>query len=288
MSLLDLGDVDKTLLPWGGSHTGDGEVSAHTLRRPFFLEAPGSRVAVLLVHGFSGTPFEMRPLGEALFRRGYTVYAPRLFGHGETSAALGSSTHADWVRTVDEAFDALRARASTIYVCGLSLGGLLTLELASRRGPEQIAGITSLAAPLWFSRAAELITTLTRRLGRRPGLTIPKLSGSDIADPVMKQRNNLAQGTVGLPIPAVISLRDFADQVRALLPRVKVPALLVHAPQDHTAPYDCMAVLAKELGSPRVETMDAPRSFHVLPLDYDRDAIAEAVARHIDATTRSA
>ena len=137
-------DLDRAPLEDEGA-----QASAHALRRPFLLEAPQlpqSRTGVLLVHGFSGTPFEVRPLGEALWRAGYTVYAPRLAGHGTTAQDLAASTFHDWRRTVSDAFDRLRTEVDRICVCGLSLGGLLTLDLARERGAE-IAAIQVLAAP---------------------------------------------------------------------------------------------------------------------------------------------
>ena len=240
---------------------------------------------MLVVHGFSGTPFEMRLLGQSLANRGYTVYGPRLAGHGLTAAALGTSTYADWRKSVEAAFDFLATQVDRICVCGLSLGGLLTLDLASRRGKE-IAAIQVLAAPLWLTPGAEVAIAITRRLRRTPRYTLPKLSGSDVADGVLGRRNNLAQGAVGLPIPAVLSLRDFIDDVRPRLRSVEVPAFLAHARQDHTAPFECMSTLASELGSSSIETLTLERSYHVLPIDLERAALADAVFDHIERHTR--
>ena len=39
------------------------------------------RGAVLCLHGFSNTPYEMRPVAEALAARGYHVRAPAMAGH---------------------------------------------------------------------------------------------------------------------------------------------------------------------------------------------------------------
>src|SRR5262249_43085451 len=106
-------------------------------------------------------------------------------GHGTTSAALLATRAADWIRTVDDALSFLLTHGrgtSKVYVCGLSLGGLLTLDLA-RREKAAIAAITAIATPLWLTRGSELAIRLTRRLGGPPNVVLPKMAGSDIADP---------------------------------------------------------------------------------------------------------
>src|SRR4051812_24350152 len=107
---------------------------------PFRFDGAGPagvrRRGVLLVHGFAGTPFEMRGLGEALAARGFTVSAPNLAGHGPDAANLKATSWTDWYAGVERAFDELSASCDAVAVCGLSLGGLLTLELARRRGRE--------------------------------------------------------------------------------------------------------------------------------------------------------
>src|SRR5687768_898804 len=116
------------------------------LGAPFDL--PGNDRGVLCVHGFTGTPYEMRYLGQRLHDRGLTVVGPALPGHTTTVEDLDATTWRDWAAAVDEAFDALRARCRRVAVVGQSLGGLLSLYLASRR-PE-VAAVASLAAPLWL------------------------------------------------------------------------------------------------------------------------------------------
>ena len=61
----------------------------------FFLS--GSRTGCLLLHGFTSTPAELRPLGEALHRAGYTVHAPLLPGHGTSPEDLLHITYCDWI-----------------------------------------------------------------------------------------------------------------------------------------------------------------------------------------------
>src|SRR5262245_27456874 len=112
--------------------------------QPFWLGPDDARAGVLLVHGFTGTPFEMRLVGEALARRGLQVLAPLLAGHAGTTEDLRKTGWRDWLASVEQGFDALRARTERVAVCGLSLGGLLTLELARRRG-SQVAAIAVLS-----------------------------------------------------------------------------------------------------------------------------------------------
>jgi carboxylesterase len=273
--------------PFGADDAGFAEAgaqaSAVALRRPFYFAGDDER-RVLLVHGFTGTPFEMRPLGEHLARAGFTVYAPRLEGHGTTSEALLATRAADWIRTVDDALARLLGdgRVAKIYVCGLSLGGLLTLDLARRR-PEVVAALTAIATPLWLTLASELAIRVTRRLGGPPNFVLPKMAGSDIADPTLRRLNDRAQGSVGLPLPSVVSLHELAGQVKARLGEVRAPALCIHARKDHVAPYACLEALVRGLGSAgSIESLTLERSFHVSTLDYDRDTIFAAVAAHAE------
>ena len=242
---------------------------------------------MLLVHGFTGTPFEMRPLGEALAALGLSVEAPLLAGHGQPgliagTRALAATGWPDWLASVERAFDRLRARVTRVTVCGLSLGGLLTLELARRR-QGQLAAVASLSAPLWLTPAAERGLQLARRFPLMQLLAMPKLAGSDVRDPEMRRLNNLAQGRAAMPFRAVVSLSDLQARVRAGLGEVNAPALLMHSEQDHTAPFACMAELARLLGTPAQQRTEIvlTQSFHVITLDVERQRVFDAVAEHV-------
>ena len=95
---------------------------------------------VLLLHGLTGTPYEVRPFAQALARRGFAVRAPRLEGHQDLDA-LESSTWRQWYGGAEAAFEALRdgGRRRTV-VLGFSLGALLSLRLAALR-PRELQGL---------------------------------------------------------------------------------------------------------------------------------------------------
>src|ERR1044072_1532236 len=98
--------------------------------RSFVLE--GSRTkGVLLIHGLTGAPGEMRFLAKKLHRAGFTVYVPQLAGHGADPSTLLQTTWRDWLASVREAHSALAARVKEVYVAGVCLGGALGVAVAA-------------------------------------------------------------------------------------------------------------------------------------------------------------
>ena len=114
----------------------------------FFLSGDSGK-ALLLLHGFTASAAEMRPLGDFFHKRGYTVYAPLLPGHGTTPEDLKERTYEDFIGAAMAGYEKLKAiqGIEEIYVVGQSMGGLLALYLAEQgKG----AKVVALAAPVWI------------------------------------------------------------------------------------------------------------------------------------------
>src|SRR5439155_22684567 len=102
---------------------------------------PGSRpLGCLLVHGFTGTPEEMRPLAETLAAHGFPVHAVRLAGHGTDVTELARTRWSDWFASVEAGVARLRAAAGGPAGAGMPAGRLLPLRRAATRP----AGVTAL------------------------------------------------------------------------------------------------------------------------------------------------
>jgi len=112
---------------------------AHLDPSAFFLE--GGPVGVLLIHGFTGSPPEMRLVGDYLYQRGCTVSGPLLPGHGTNVDDMNRRQWSEWTAHVEWALSDLQSRCSTVFVGGLSMGALLTLYLGACR-PE-ISGLVA-------------------------------------------------------------------------------------------------------------------------------------------------
>lgn len=260
--------------------------------------APSEPRGVLLVHGFTGSPYEMHMLAQVLHRRGFHVAVPLLAGHHRSLRELADSRHADWLTSADEALHTLWARLSQrsrrrprIAVVGFSMGGLLTVELAQRYpaapgaadsswGAPAIDAVAVLASPLWLSPVAEKGIRWLSRVRGLQRLFVPKLTGADI------RARDLAPHRLrplGMPLLALRSLVELMAQARRHLPAVRQPALVAHGEHDHTAPYACLNAFATELGTPneQLTCLSLPRSYHQLLLDVEREVVFEAVSSHL-------
>jgi carboxylesterase len=251
---------------------------------PFWL--PGNNdVGVLCIHGFTGTPFEVRHLGRRLNEGGFTVSGPALPGHTTSIEELDRTTWRDWYGRVEQSFDELRARCAAVAVVGQSLGGLLALYLAAQRGPE-MTSVSALATPLWLfpmARAAVWATRPERPLAGRVGRALqalPKLGGSDVRDREMQRQNPCYRA---VPVRALHQLVAFMGEVDRSLPRVRVPTLVIHARNDHTAPFACSQRIAATVGAETVKHRALERSFHLIAVDVERDLVAEEVATFVRA-----
>ncbi|MGZ3405537.1 MAG: alpha/beta hydrolase [Polyangia bacterium] len=247
---------------------------------PFSLGS-GER-GVLVVHGFTGSPFEMRLLGEDLAARGFAVEGVKLAGHAATTRELAATTWHDWYRSAAEAVDRLRRRVGNkrVAVAGLSMGGLLALELARQRR-DDLAAICVMSAPLWLPPQAVKFARVTASLPLIRRIALPKLAGSDIRDRVMKERNRRAVPRAGMPLPALSSLVDLGEHLLDKLGDVKTPTLLIHSEHDHTVPYDCMDAIAHRLGTAEYRMLTLHESYHVITLDLERDKVFAAVAEWV-------
>ena len=222
----------------------------------------GDDRGVLLVHGLAGSPYAMRFLGQKLAGRGFTVFAP----------ALPERT--GWLAAVEAELAALRGRCSRIAVAGLSLGALLTLRLAERGA--ELRAIAVLAAPLWLPLHIRAAVTGLSRLERLfgPVPDIPNFGGSDIRDPEVRRTY---PSPVGFPIASLAALLELQADVRADLPKVRVPTLVIHGDHDHTAPPAGAREIERRIGATDKKLVRLPLSFHIVTLDVERDAVAGAV-----------
>ena len=218
---------------------------------------------VVVVHGFTGNPGSMRGLARACADAGFHVEMPRLAGHGTRVEDMLPTTWTDWARDANAAYESLASRVEQVVVMGLSMGGALTLWLASQHpSTKGIVCVNPAAFPLVDDMMTAIRGILDGGTEVIPGI------GSDIADPDAKE--NAYPGT---PVRPLLSFMDdgLVPLSRAY-PSINVPLLLFTSINDHVVDPEQSNRLAKSYGG-SVEHVMLERSFHVATQDYDKDII---------------
>ena len=178
--------------------------------------SPGA--AVLCLHGLTGTPYEVRPIAQALAARGLRARAPWMAGHEQGHEALARTRYADWVELAELELAALRAEYAKVFVVGVSMGGLVALRLAETR---VVDGIVVIGTPLALRWPLPLLARALRRL-----VPFRAKRGSDICDPAARARH---PGLQAMPLASVCELVRLQAVVAAELWRIHVPILVAHA-----------------------------------------------------------
>ncbi len=247
---------------------------ARASREPFDL--PGGPDAVLLLHGLTGSPFEMRHVAERLHERGLRCLAPVMAGHAGEPRELEGLPWSAWVEAALRDLARLEGARRT-FVVGCSMGALVALELA-HRAPARVDGLALLAPALRLAGTARLAAVLARTPVAQLLPPVPKL-GSDVRDPAMRAAN---PGLSGVPLSAVGELVRLARHVERLLPGIAAPAIVVAGRHDHTVRLSGARRVARRLGSGPARLVVLPRSFHLVGIDVERDRCAEEVADFLE------
>ena len=223
--------------------------------------------AVLCLHGFTGTPYEVRPLGEALAAAGYRARGPLLPGHGGSLAQLADASFRDWLAAAHAEFRELAERHEQVCVVGVSLGGLLSLALCAGEAVKRAAVIgTSLRLRFPIPQLVPLLRYVLP--------SIPKRGGSDIRDPLARARH---PSSPRMPLAGIHEVLHAQRHVRALLPRITTPLLVAHGRHDATADPRDASRICQAVSSNRCERLILENSAHVVPVDHDGPQLAVAL-----------
>jgi carboxylesterase len=239
---------------------------------------PGQGVSALLIHGLTGTPYEMHYLGERLSAAGVRAHGVRLAGHAGAPEELGGASHANWYESVIEGFERLRGFGDPIVVIGLSMGALLAARLASEQ-PDATAALVMLSPAFFLPRWRRLALGLLRPLDRDDRLYFRSSGDSDIHDAAARR---IHPGSRLIPLRAALNLLELSDYVRPKLREIGQPALVIHARRDHTCPFDKNTrFVMKHLRSPRRHLVVLDESFHVITVDSEKDRVAQEIVEFI-------
>lgn len=222
---------------------------------------PGGPDGIVLIHGFTATVAEVRPLAEHLHAAGYSLLGPLLPGHNTHPQDLNRVRWQDWVEASEAAYARMKAACRRVVVGGESTGGLLALWLAQHH-PE-------IEALLLYAPALRL--NLRPLDGLRMRLLAPFVPWVRKAN---LDSNPYWQGYPVNPLKGVLQLLALQRQVRPRLGQIRQPMLLIQGRLDKTVHPSVPDVIAQAVASSRVEKHWMSRSPHCVIIDQEMDEVA--------------
>lgn len=252
------------------------------------------KAGVLLVHGITGSPTEMKPLAKKLAAGGFTVACPQLAGHCSTLKELKKTRWTDWYASLEASLDLLSEECDTVFVSGLSMGALLALKLAANH-PDRIQGVATLSATFFYDGwnvprfKQRFLLPLVIHSPLRHFISYHEPAPYGIKDERLRHlvaavyegnSANMPEKYGYSEFPAV-TIRETFGLIRSTkrdLVRIVTPLLIVHSTEDDMASLENAKFLAARVSSRQVETFYLDDTYHVLTLDKRKDDVAAQVA----------
>ncbi len=188
----------------------------------------GGRAGVLILHGLTGSPWEVRPLAEACAQMGFSVAMPLLPGHGTRVEDLERSRWPDWLDAARAALDWLATGCDRVHVVGMSMGALLALELERAGTPVPLRSLLLLAPAMALPTPTAIAIRALARLG------LPRSVGKK---PAALPGVAVTPGYRVMPLAPIDSLLDLMARVRSRRHPLQLPVLALHGTDDLTIPF---------------------------------------------------
>lgn len=215
---------------------------------PFMLHPPGAKIAVLLVHGFTATPWEMRLLADFLADAGIASLAVRLPGHGTSPEDLAGRRWEEWSDAILDGYQILSNDFQIIYGMGMSTGCLLLLNMARTK---------PLNGLVLFSPYLSVLNKLAVYAGWLQWLRPYHKKSSDEG---LNERYYNRR-----PLAGIHQINRLLKTVRHQLPNIVCPVLAFNGEGDQTVDIDSGRLLVDRLGSAiKIHQQYGPEVPHVL------------------------
>ncbi len=243
--------------------------------KPFDIGS--SKNIVLLLHGYTGSPYEIRDLANYLVKRGFRVVAPLLPGHGEDKEALRQTTWKDWWSHIKFTLNAIFSQdPENVFVSGLSMGGAFTLYAAAQY--PQIKAIAPICAPVFIKSKLLLLLPILSRiftyiplLGNEIDIQDPKARNDPFFAEQLKRYNKIL-------LPTVVSLLDLLKKIKTEeLQHIAQPILICQAKKDRVVHPSNATYIFEHVISLEKKILWLEHSGHVATMDLDKEVLFTAI-----------
>ena len=230
------------------------------------------KVGVLLLHGFTSSLDTVNGLIPYLEKEGIDFEMPVLRGHGTKFEDLAGKTAMDWYIDAEKALKVLYERVDTVIVMGLSMGGLLSIDLGIHH-PEKIAGITTVAAALKFADPLSGLTPVLSKFIRF------------WPSPKAFHDNDLAKNSTNytkFATDAFSSLFNYTKEIEEKLERLTVPIRIHHSKKDQVINPVSANIIYEKISSQTREIVWFNKSGHEMMQDMEAKNVFESIMEFVN------
>lgn len=238
--------------------------------QPFHFPGTNGK-AILLIHGWSSVPYEVRRLGRYLNGKGFTVVAPVLRGHGTSPRDLEGVYGEDWMQDARKAYQEMEGKHEKIYVGGTSMGANISLLLAKEN--PAIAGIILMATP--YRMKLELLTVNTARV-----LNLFRKYNKKFYPPTFGAANTITRLVSYQTYPIVSALEAFSliKKARKNLGKINQPCLIIQSLSDHVVARNSIDKIYAKIGSSVKKKKYIERAYHTFISDMKDESVFREIA----------
>ena len=244
-------------------------------------------VGVLLIHGLTGTPTELRRVAQGLVKDGTcTVYVPTLAGHCGDNSDLQATGWLDWYEGVRKTFAGIRQHHRQVFVGGLSMGAVMSMYLASEH-PGQVAGLlmysTTLRYDGWSINKLAFMTPLLMKIPfgvhlcsfeEKPPYGIKNQRLRAIVERQMKAGESNNAGLLTMEGITVRELHRMNAVVKKRMPSITTKALVVHSIEDDITSRWNADYVERHLGGPVTKVL-LDNCYHMITVDLQYRRVIE-------------
>lgn len=248
-----------------------------------------SKKAVLLFHGLTGSPFEMKKYGLFCFKLGFDVFCYSFPGHGDRLNEIEEVSWRDWVNFAQEKYSTLRKNYDQFFLSGLCLGAVVSLYLAEQN--QDITGIIPLSTTLFLDGFCMPKRKVLLPLGLstifRFYYTFPEDNSLGIKneDTRRKLAKIMSRTTVGMdnyPLNCVYELLELSKATRKNLSKITTPALIIHSKFDNLTSPKGAKLVYKNINSKKKEYIELKDSYHMVLYDSEKAYVMDCAKKFLE------
>ena len=247
-----------------------------------FIHESKCKRAVLLFHGMTGSPYEMKKMGKALFDADFDVFCYCLPGHGTSPINIKTVRWQDWYDDSVLHYKELTQKYDEVYLGGLCLGAVLAIAIAQEY--QNVRGIVSLSTTLfldgwtipWYNFFMPIgVHTILRYYYSFPEREPYGLKNETLRRKIAALQKRNTEALDNYPMSCIYELLKFSKQTQKNIAKVTAPILLMHAKEDDLTSTRSAEFVYRNISSKTKNYIKLENSYHLIVMDYERDYVFE-------------